>query len=126
MARAAGKKKWTRGEYFGESSLLTNEPRGVGVRAVGLASAVTLSRDAIAETVGSLREVQRAWKRTAVEKCLADTERIVVAGRNAAAALSMTRDSCKAGEVLADEASAGVFVGVRYRDGRLRHPAPPR
>ena len=65
--RGRGEEKWTRGEYFGESSLLTNEPRGLGVRAVGLASAVTLSRDAIARTVGSLGEVQRAWKRTAVE-----------------------------------------------------------
>lgn len=118
MARAAGKKKWTRGEYFGESSLLTNEPRGLGVRAVGLASAVTLSRDAIARTVGSLGEVQRAWKRTAVEKCLADngTDPSSAEGENATAALADELEirCCKAGEVLADgdEAPAGVFVGV--------------
>jgi len=118
MARAAGKKRWTRGEYFGESSLLTNEPRGVGVRAVGLASAVTLSRDAIAETVGSLREVQRAWKRTAVEKCLAaaGTDPTSAEGENATAALAGELEirCCKAGEVLADgdEAPAGAFVGV--------------
>ena len=118
MMRTAEKKAWRRGDYFGESSLLTNEPRGVGVRAVGLASAVTLSRGAIARTVGSLGEVQEAWKRNAIEKVLATsgTDPASAEGETAVAALTGELEvrCCKAGEVLADgdDAPAGKFVGV--------------
>ena len=119
-----------RGDYFGEASLLTQtqETGGHTVRSLGLSSVLSLSNVDIQKKVGSLVQLQEAWRRNAVEAWhkQAVKERAGVEGGTAAEATTTTPAEidiiiaelevkcCKAGEVLADaeQNPDGCFVGV--------------
>jgi CRP-like cAMP-binding protein len=56
-----------KGDYFGEAALLTQEPGGLTVRSLDLSSILSLSKVDIQKKVGSLVQLQQAWRRNAVE-----------------------------------------------------------
>jgi CRP-like cAMP-binding protein len=115
-----------KGSYFGEATLLTQTPSGstVTVRSLGPSSVLSLSYVDIQKKVGSLVQVQQAWRRNAIEAWVKHAKDAGHDGGGAGLSVSATDIDvmiqelevrcCKAGEVLADSdvSPTGCFVGV--------------
>lgn len=108
-----------KGDYFGEAALLTAEPGGLTVKSLGFSSVLSLSKVEIEKKVGSLEQVQQAWRRNAIEGWVKHTMKENPDTAVSSADIEVIIEElevkcCKAGEVLADsnENPGGVFVGL--------------